>query len=438
MQKKKSIKTMSVLLLAVVLMMVLSACGGADSSTTSGNQTVTFMTWESTSTNQLIDSAVQKFMQQNPTIKVERIATPNSDYGQKLTSLVLAKKLPDLFWAGNDTEQQYGAQGLLYDYGTLANSAHSASFDMSKFAPSTIENWKSDSKLYGLPSLMNTYGFWYNTDEFTKAGLPLPKPGWTYQEMLRDAQVLTLKNGSKVSRYGLVSPPDDPFAINDYAVSAGGTSFEDKMINPTSVTAGPEFIEGTKLFASAVQNGYVTPPGYDTSSAQDSFSAGKIPMLYGGQWLAAGFLQAKPTIKYGFAPIPIVKDRVQIYDAVGICSPSYIKNPDAVWKVMQFLASTAWESVLPGSPVAAAAYVPSSDPYFATLKSSGLQSVADSVNYSLTTNTKVGIRFIAPWSGKATDVITADWNDILLGKTPTEAGVQKMVQQINALIKQGS
>src|SRR5882724_4003367 len=107
MQKKKSIKTMSVLLLAVVLMMVLSACGGSDSTTGNQQVTVTLMTWESTSTNQLIDSALQKFMQQNPTIKVERIASPNSDYGQKLSSLVLAKKLPDLFWAGNDTEQQY-------------------------------------------------------------------------------------------------------------------------------------------------------------------------------------------------------------------------------------------------------------------------------------------------------------------------------------------
>jgi multiple sugar transport system substrate-binding protein len=435
MHKKKSIRTMSVLLLAVVLMMVLSACGDTSSG---GNQTVTVMTWESTATNTLIDSALQKFMQQNPTIKVQRIASPNSDYGQKLSSLVLAKKLPDVFWAGNDTEQQYGAQGLLYDYGTLANAAPSASFDMSKFAPSTIVNWRSGSKLYGLPSLLNTYGFWYNADEFTQAGLPLPKPGWTYQEMLHDAQVLTQKNGNKVSRYGLVNPPDDPFAINNYAVSAGATSFEDKVINPTAVTVSPEFIEGTKLFASAIQSGYVTPPGYDTTNAQDSFSAGKIPMLYGGQWLAAGFLQGKPSIKYGFAPLPIVKNRVQIYDAVGICSPSYIKNPNAVWKVMQFLASTAWETILPGSPVAPAAYVPSSDPYFATLKSAGLQSVAESVNYGLTTDNKVGVRFIAPWSSKATDVITADWNNILLEKTPTEAGVQKMVQQINDLIKENS
>jgi hypothetical protein len=190
------------------------------------------------------------------------------------------------------------------------------------------------------------------------------------------------------------------------------------------------------MIADATQNGWVTPPGYATDSEQEGFAAGKIPMFSGGQWFAPGFLQAKPGFKYGFAPLPQVKDRVTIYDAVGISSPTYVKNPDITWKVMQFLASTAWETVLPGSPVAAPAYVPSSTPYFDTLKTKGLSDVADSVNYSLNTEKKVGIRFISPWSAKAGDIITANWNDVLLGKKPLDSGTQQMVQQLNDLIKQ--
>ncbi|HLZ63468.1 MAG TPA: sugar ABC transporter substrate-binding protein [Ktedonosporobacter sp.] len=435
----KTIKTTIVLLLAVLMMIGTAACDSASPASTTGNQkvTVTLMTWEGDSTNALIDAAMKKFMAQNPDIIVQRIPSPNSDYGTKLTSLVVAKKLPDLFWAGNDTEQQYGAQGLLYDYTNLAGSA-TGGFDLSKFAPASIDNWKNNGHLFGLPSLMNTYGVWYNADLFQAAGLPLPKAGWTYQEMLHDAQVLTQKNGNTVSRYGLVAPPDDPFAISNYSVSAGGAPFEDKILNPTSVTASPQFIEGTKLFANAVQNGSVTPPGYATDNVQASFAAGKIPMLYFGQWLAAGFLQSKPSFKYGFAPLPVVKDSVQPYDAVGIASPSYIQHPDAVWKVMQYLDTTAWESILPGSPVAPAAYVPSSTPYFDTLKSDGLTTVADSVQYELTAQNKLGIRFVAPWSTKANDIITANWDGILLGKTPTDSGVQTMVQQLNDVIKQNS
>ncbi|BCL77690.1 hypothetical protein ccbrp13_01550 [Ktedonobacteria bacterium brp13] len=47
-------------------------------------------------------------------------------------------------------------------------------------------------------------------------------------------------------------------------------------------------------------------------------------------------------------------------------------------KVPVRLCPGAWEAVLPQSPVAPAAYVPSSDPYFTTLKNDKLTSVADS------------------------------------------------------------
>jgi multiple sugar transport system substrate-binding protein len=104
---------------------------------------------------------------------------------------------------------------------------------------------------------------------------------------------------------------------------------------------------------------------------------------------------------------------------------------------MQFLSSKAWESILPGSPVAPAAYVPSSTPYFNALKSAGLQTVADTVNYELTAQKKLGIRFIGPWATTANNVVTADWNNILHGKVPTDTGVQNMVKQLNDAIQQG-
>jgi multiple sugar transport system substrate-binding protein len=445
MRRMETFKVSIVLLLSLLTMTFVAACGEGGNSS-NGSATVTVMTWESADTNKAIDAALQKFMQQNPGIKIERIASPNSNYAQKLSSLVVARKLPDIFWAGNDTEQQFGGQGLLYDWTQYASKS-SSDFDINKFAPASIDNWKSNGKLFGLPTLMNTYGVWYNADMFEKAGLPLPKAGWTYDEMLHDAQVLTQKDGNKVTRYGLWNPPDSPFEIGYCSVSAGGQPFEDKILNPSKVTAGPEYIACAKKFAAAVQNGFVTPPEYTNNSsggggavidsAPAAFASGRIPMFYYGQWLVPTFQQAKPTFKYGFAPVPAMKDNVQPYDAVGISSPSYVANPDAVWKVMQFLSSKAWEAILPGSPVAPAAYVPSATPYFDTLKSSGLQTVADSVNYELTAQKKLGIRFIGPWATTANNVVLAKWNGILDGKTPVDTGVQDMVKQLNDVIQQG-
>lgn len=442
------LKTMSVFLVVLLMALGITACGGSgDSGSAGGNQhvTVTYMTWESTQTNALLDQAMQQFMKQNPNITVKRVDVPSSEYAQKLSSLVIAKKLPDIFWAGNDTEQQYGQQGTLYDYTDKVNSTKTSSFDKSQFAPASIENWQYNNHIYGLPSLMNTYGVWYNADLFKAANLPLPKVGWTYQDMLHDAQVLTQKSGNKVSRYGLWLAPDDPFSISDYSVSAGGDPFQDRIVNPTKVTASPQFIQGVQMYVDAIKNGYVTPATYSSTgsnsysdNSQSAFNSGQVPMLYQGQWFAPTFMSSNLKFQYGFAPLPVVNKEVQPYDAVGLCSPSYIQNPDAVWKVMQFLDTGAWEKVLPQSPVAPAAYVPASNPYFDTLKNDKLTTVAASVQYELTSPTKQGIRFIAPWSSQANDILTSDWNNILFGKVPVESGVQQMVQKLNATIQQGS
>ena len=432
------LRTMAVWALCCILITLLAACGG--SSQGNGKTTVTIMTWESATTNAAIDKAVQQFMKENPNIVVQRIDVPSTDYGDKLASLTQAKKLPDLFWCGNDTEQQYTGQGLLYDYAQKIKSSQGSDLNSSSFVPTALANWTTtDGKMGGLPSLMNTYGIWYNVDAFQKAGLTLPAQGWTWDQMFSDA--LKLK-GTGTGNYGLVADSlttqtDAPFDMSVYSLAAGGQAFTDKINNPTKVTVDSIYTQGVSKLAAAVQNGSMSPPGYDATNTTSDFAAGKLPMLMGGQWLAASFLTSKPVMKYGFAPLPTVKNAATLYDAVGICTPSYTANPDATWKVMQFLDSKLWENVLSSSPVAPTAYKPASDTYYNALKAGGLDSVASTVNYELNISTVSGVRFTTVWASKADDVIKAYWPDILEGKKPISA-LQTMAGQLNSLIQSNS
>jgi multiple sugar transport system substrate-binding protein len=249
---------------------------------------------------------------------------------------------------------------------------------------------------------------------------------------------LAAKISGSGPHYGLIAPPDDPFSIGQYSMSAGGAPFINDIVNPTKVTVSPQFIQGATLYEQAITKGYVSPPNFDSSNSPTDFAGGKIPMLYNGQWLAAGWLLSPPKFQYGFAPMPLVSKRVEPYDAVGIVSPKGIANPDAVWQVLQYLDTTAWQTILPASPVAPSAYVPSAAPYFNKLKTAGLTSIADSVNYELTSPVKSGIRFDPTWATKANAIITAKWNDILLGKTPVAQGSQSMAASLNQLISSQS
>ncbi len=400
-----------------------------------GKTVVRIMTWEGQDMNDQIGAAMKPFEAKNPDISIEIVKVPSVGFDQTRNTMIAANQLPDLFWVGNDQLLEYGRKGILFDW-TKQATAKGDDFALEQFAPGAVANFTLDGKLYGLPSLMNTYGYFYNADLFTAAKLPLPKVGWTYPQFFNAASKLTVKNGDSVTRYGVYDPRNDLFMLSQYAGSQGGAMFQNRILETDKVTASPQMIAGARAWAAAIKAGSVTPRNYPGDGLDKLFAAGKVPMLGAGQWLAKGFIEGKLPFKWGFAPLPTGKNQVTIYDAVGIASPSYIKNPDAVWKVMKYLDTKAWENVLPSTPVAPSAYLPSAKPYFDQLRKSNAGSVADSVNAMLTMKDKEGVRFLASWSGKAWDVINASYNDILSGKTDAKVGLESIADKINEIIKQ--
>ncbi|MEV2191126.1 extracellular solute-binding protein [Streptomyces phaeochromogenes] len=415
-------------------LLATAACGGSSGEQSDGKTTVTLMTWESAATNKAIDQALTGF--QDPNITVKRVDTPNGNYSDKLAALTQAKKLPDLFWCGNDTEQQYTNQGLLTDWSSRLSG--SSDFGASSFVSSTMENWKTaDGKIGGVPSLLNTYGIWYDIDAFKAAGITVPAAGWTWDQMFDAAAKLHAKG----AKYGLVADAmtstDGPFSLSTYSLSAGGAPFADSVHQPTRTTIDATYTEGVRKVVAGIKSGAIAPPGYDISNQQALFASGQIPMLWSGQWLAAGFLTDKPKIKYGFAPLPQVTRPATLYDAVGICTPSYTQNADATFKVLKYLNSTVWTKVLPGSPVAAPAYLSAQSAYFGALDKSGQTTVASTVKEGLNTQTTIGVRFTTQWASQSNDLITAYWPDILNGKKPL-SDLQTMTDKINDVIKSNS
>lgn len=397
--------------------------------------TVTLMTWQSAHTNGLILNALKPLERRYPWIHVKNIPTPSSDYYQKLDTMFTAHNLPDLFWSGNEHEQDWGSENLLYNWSQYAKRPGVPWFNLKKYAPDSIINWRVKGQLYGLPTFMNTYGYYYNVKLFKAAHLPLPKPGWTYAQFFHDAKVLTEKAGGKVTQYGVILPQDSAWYMGQYAFSAGGLPFENRITDPTKVTAAKQFVRGTQLWVKAIRAGWVSPPTYTVSNSTAVFATGKVPMMGGGQWLTTAILPEHPKFAWGWAPNPIVKGQVEPYDAVGIASPAHLADPKAVWLVLSYLDTVALGHVLYQHPVASPAYLPSAHFYYQALRKAGEPSVAASVNYELRAKNKIPIKFLAPWAGAADNVITADWNNILLGKTPAYRGINHMVFQINQTIK---
>ncbi len=394
--------------------------------------TVTLLTWENPQTNHQIMVSMAKFEKLNPGIKVQLIPSPLQDYGTKLNSMIAAGQAPDIFELGNNNEQQWGVQGLLYNYMPLAKKIPGF---LGHFFPGANVNWRVHGALYGLPSLMNVYGIFYNKTLFAKAHIPFPKNGWTYQQMFNDAQKLSGTVGG-VHQYGLYNPQDSPFNLGVYAYSAGGTPFANSITNATMVAAGPQFVQGLKLFQKYIRSGAVTPPTFNNGNDESLFLEGKLPMWAAGQWNAEQMIGpgAPKNLKWGFVANPIVKRPSTIYDCVGWASPKSIKDPAAVFKVIKYLDTTQYAQSLPSAPVAPPAYQPSSGPYYHVMIASGHRDFVAGLDWMLHAPNKQPSTFLETWGTQALQFVNADWNNLLTGQAPLST-LNQMVTQINSVIK---
>ena len=98
----------------------LTGCSSSGSGSDKG-VTVSYMTWESNTTNSALDKTMAKFAKSSG-IKVTREAAPNADYAQKLASLILSKRAPDFFWCTTAEAQNLASEGLLYDWSSKLDS----------------------------------------------------------------------------------------------------------------------------------------------------------------------------------------------------------------------------------------------------------------------------------------------------------------------------
>lgn len=424
------VRTLSVALALLASVAVTAGCGSSGSS--HGSNTVTWMSWETTQTNQALDASFAKFTKSSG-ITMEREPAPNADYSQKLASLIMSKKVPDFFWCSNVEEQTLASQGLLYDWSAYLKKGDG--IDAAKFSPGALTSWRRDGKLYGVPTLANTYGFFYNKSLFDKAGVPVPKPGWTYDQMFAAAAKLTGKNGAKqglVTQWSLLT---SPFGMAQYSVSAGGKPLADRAVGVKKVTADPKLLQAARRYSAAIKAGQITGAEYDGTNSTSAFANGSIPMLFGGQWLAQTMVGEKLSFDWGFAPMPQVSRNVQPTETNGVCSPATLQNPDQVWRAVSYMETTGFNQTMRTVPVAPIAYLPGSKGYFEALRGQGRgpATVAAVVRYELSAPTKVQTGFLDDWAAKAANIVTADWNPAIDGKTDVTAGVHTTITKINAL-----
>jgi multiple sugar transport system substrate-binding protein len=295
-----------------------------------------FTFWGSELDQQVYQQRIDLFTAKNPNIKVELVYIP-SDYSQKVQTMIAGGTAPDIMQLAEDIHS-YSSKGQII---ALDNYITQDGVDLKARYGETgglTGAYSYDGKLYAMPDRGGALVLYYNKDMFDAAGISYPTKDWTWKEFLDAAQKLTKKDGDTVTQYGWAAGGWWPWWMS-FMYMNGGTIL-DASGKPSVNT--PENVEAIQFYNDLVYKYKVAPSPEDYANLglggpDPLFAQGKVAMATTGFWGIGGLKDA--TFNWDISPLFQNKKPATVLFGSGLAITKDCKNPDAAWKVVEFLTS---------------------------------------------------------------------------------------------------
>lgn len=366
--------------------MALAGCGSNDGSgggAQSGGKTqLTWFMWSGSDAEvkawkHVGDMVTAKY----PEITLKWRTATFADYWTKLAAEASGGDAPCVL--GLQSQRTPGFGNLLKPMTTDMLSKNDV--DLGQFDESIVKGLQVDGKQMAIPYDLGPYLIFYNKTMMKKAGVPLPKPGWTKDDFLSAAKKLT--GGGK---YGFAA-----FPVVDWALPFATSVFG---VNPVSEGGtvdlkDPKFVSAMQWYVDLVQKEKVAPSVPATNDGGwpiNQFLSGNAAMVVDGPW---DLVNAKAQAKFdlGLAPMPSDPGGIGTVSAgSGFGVAASCTHPDEAMKAVSVLtgpealqylgeqgrafpARTAqqkfwYEKAVPGAQPALDAAAKSAKPFLTTAK----------------------------------------------------------------------
>lgn len=249
---------------------------------------------------------IDEYMEANPNVTIEVEALDEEAYKTKFKAYSM-EGMPDVvsIWGQPAFLDEVLEAGVLAEL----NEADYADY---KFISGSLEGFKKDGKLYGLPRNTDVAVFYYNQKMFEDNGWEVPA---TYDDLLALAGQIKDKDIIPLAMDG---GDGWPLAVywSDVLYKVAGTDYSNIVSN--AIKSGDfsdeNIVKATQLMKDAVDAG-LFQDGYDSqdyATAQNLFTNGQAAMYYMGSWDASMALnedipeEVRTNIR--MFTMPIVKD----------------------------------------------------------------------------------------------------------------------------------
>ncbi|MDY7080335.1 MAG: extracellular solute-binding protein [Chloroflexota bacterium] len=210
-----------------------------------------------------------------------------------------------------------------------------ASFPADDFYPGTLDDFRWQGDLYGLPAEVLPILIFYDKGMFDEAGVAYPETGWTWDDFLNAADRLTEREGDEVIRYGFV----DSFhrgTMLAMIYQHGILLWDDSTDPPQPLFDRPEVADVLRRYASLASTYEVMPVPEVNSNAMafTLINEGKAAM-----WTAFAFDldYHSRRIDLGLAAFPEHVAAANPRSMKGFFVSAGTAHPEAAWRWLTYL-----------------------------------------------------------------------------------------------------
>jgi multiple sugar transport system substrate-binding protein len=351
-EENEKMKLTKLFAITIVLSMLLAACSGAMPAAPSasapaadtaaagdaaGGEPIALKLtyWGSDLDSQVYQKRVDDFTAKNPDISVELVYIP-TDYSQKLQTMIAGGTAPDVMQLSEDIHS-YSSKGQIIP---LNDFIEQDQIDLKARYGETgglTVAYSADDKLYAMPDRGGALILYYNKDMFDAAGVEYPTGDWTWADFLDAAQKLTIRDGDTVTQYGFAAGGWWPWWMS--FIYQNGGAVLDETGQP--VVNSPEAVEAIQFYNDLVYKHKVAPSPEDFANLgvgpDPLFAQGKVAMITTGFWGIGGLKDA--TFNWDIAPLFKNKVPATVLFGSGLAISKDTKNPEAAWKLIEYLTS---------------------------------------------------------------------------------------------------
>lgn len=286
----------------------------------------------------LLESLLYRFSVENPDIQV-KYEPITGDYRQALLTSIASGTEPDVYYMDIFWWQELAKNGVLLPLDDLMASS---GVTKDVFIPSLIDAFTFDGQVYGIPKDFNTLGLFYNKALFDAANLDYPTDDWTWDDL--EAAATALSDPAK-NVYGFGVPADaGRFPV--FAFQNGGTIMNADFTAPT--LSSEKTLEAAQFYTDFRANKIGANPADLGEGWQGTlFGKQQLAMVYEGGWLIPYLRDSFPGVQYGVVIPPAGpggEGNLLFTVAWGISANT--QNPDAAWRVVDFLTNEASQTTV--------------------------------------------------------------------------------------------